>query len=201
MKNTQPQQVGRWMPWILTICGSIGLLSAFMLTLEKISLLKDASFKPICNLNPVFSCSSIITTDQASAFGFPNPIIGLIGFSVVITIGMGLFARAKFEKWFWLGLNIASTLALIFVHWLIFQSLYSINALCLFCMIVWSITMPIWWYTTVYNIQNNNILMPKKLKTASSFIQKHHLDILITWYVVVIALILQNFWYYWKTIF
>jgi uncharacterized membrane protein len=201
MKSNQPQQVSKWMPWILTVCGSIGLLSAFILTLEKIALLKDASFKPICNLNPVFSCSSIITTDQASAFGFPNPLIGIIGFSVVITIGMGIFARAKFARWFWLGLNIASSLAVVFVHWLIFESLYDINALCLFCIIVWSITMPIWWYTTIYNIQNKNIIVPKKLQATSSFIQKHHLDILITWYVILIALILQNFWYYWKTIF
>lgn len=189
------------MPWLLTIAGSIGLFSAFMLTVEKIELLKNASFKPICNLNPVFSCSSIIMTKQASAFGFPNPMIGLIGFSVVITIGMGLFAKAAYKRWFWMGLNIASGLAAVFVHWLIFESLYEINALCLFCMIVWSITMPIFWYTTLYNIQEKNIKISKRYQKVSLFIQRHHLDILITWYLIVIALILQNFWYYWKTIF
>lgn len=201
MKTPKTSPVNKWMPWILTICGSIGLISAFTLTLEKISLLQNASFKPICNLNPVFSCTSIIKTEQASAFGFPNPLIGLIGFSVVITIGMGLFARAKFARWFWLGLSLVSSLAVLFVHWLIYVSLYQVNALCMFCMVVWSITMPIWWYTTIFNIQNKNILVPKKLQNISAFIQKHHLDILITWYVLLIALILQNFWYYWKTIF
>ena len=201
MNNKQIPKISNFIPWLLTVAGSIGLLSAFMLTLEKIELLKNASFKPICNLNPVFSCSSIIMTKQASAFGFPNPMIGLIGFSVVITIGMGIFAKATYKRWFWMGLNIASALAAIFMHWLIFESLYEIKALCIFCMIVWSVTMPIFWYTTLYNIQEKNIKIAKKYQKVSLFIQRHHLDILITWYVIVIALILQNFWYYWKTIF
>lgn len=188
------------MPWILVIGGSIGLISAFVLTLEKIALLKDPAHQLSCSLNPVLSCGSIITSDQASLFSFPNPILGLIGFSVVITIGMGLFAGARYKKWFWQGLLFVSGLATIFVFWLIYQSLYTIGALCIYCMVVWSITIPIAFYTKLYCVKHGYIKVPKPFKPVGSFIEKHHGDVLLTIYIVIIALIVQNFWYYWSTI-
>lgn len=188
------------MPWLLIVTGFIGLIASFILTLDKFELLKNPGYSPSCNLNPVLSCGSIIGTEQASAFGFPNPIIGLIGFSVVITIGVSILAGAKFKKWFWQGLNSASVLAFVFVHWLIYQSLYSIGALCIYCMCVWTITWIIVWYVTLYNLREGNVKTPEKLKGLVAFAQRHHLDILITWYVIVTVLILENFWYYWKTL-
>lgn len=188
------------MPWLLIITGVIGLLASFILTLDKIELLKNPDYSPSCNLNPVLSCGSIIGTEQASAFGFPNPIIGLIGFSVVITIGVSILAGATFKKWFWQGLNAVSALAFVFVHWLIYQSLYTIGALCIYCMCVWTITWIIVWYVTLYNLREGNVKTPKKLKGLVNFAQRHHLDILITWYIIVIALIIENFWYYWETL-
>jgi uncharacterized membrane protein len=198
-KSTSPS-INRIIPWILVIGGLIGLLAAFMLSLDKIALLSNPDYQPSCNINPIFSCGSIIKTQQASLLGFPNPFLGLVGYSVVITIGMGLFAGAKFKRWFWLGLNGVSAVAVIFIHWLIFQSLYTIGALCLFCMFAWTVTVPIWWYTTLYNLQNGNIKTPKKLQKFVAFISRHHLDIIVSWYILIIALILQNFWYFWSTL-
>jgi uncharacterized membrane protein len=188
------------LPWILIIGGTIGLIAAFVLTMEKLALYQNPSYQPSCNLNPVLSCGSIIRTDQASAFGFPNPFIGLASYSVLITIGVGILAGATYKRWFWRGLQAGATLGLIFCFWLAYQSLYTIGALCLYCMGVWSITWPIFLYTTLYNLREGHIPTPPKLKTAVAFAQKHHADILVSFYVIVFLLILQNFWYYWKTL-
>ena len=188
------------LPFILIIGGGIGLIAAFVLTMDKLALLQNASYQPACNLNPVLSCGSIIKTDQASAFGFPNPFIGLIGYSVVITVGMALLAGAQFKRWFWRGLQTGATLGIIFCLWLIYQSFYSIGALCLYCMVVWSVTWPIFLYTTLYNLREGNLPTPKKLSKIVNFAQKHHADILISFYVIILLLILENFWYYWKTL-
>lgn len=188
------------LPWILIIGGALGMFAAFTLTLEKIAILEDPGRSLACNLNPVLSCGSVISTDQASAFGFPNPFIGLAGFAVLVTVGVSILAEAKFKKWFWQGLSAGAFLGLIFIHWLIYQSLYSIKALCLYCMLVWTITWPIFWYTSLYNLRQGNLPTPTKLRGVINFAQRHHLDILIAWYVLIIALILQNFWYYWSTL-
>jgi len=185
---------------LLVICGTVGLIAAFVLTMEKMSLLSNPSYQPSCNLNPVLSCGSIIRTEQASAFGFPNPFIGLAGFSVVITVGMGLLAGASYKKWFWRGLNAGALFGFVFIHWLFYESLYDIGALCMYCMAVWAITAPIFWYTTLYNLRNKNLPTPKSLRGVVDFAQKHHADILIVWYLFIILSIASRFWYYWSTL-
>lgn len=191
---------GRSVALLLAIGGLIGLFAAFTLTVEKIHLLKDPSFEPSCNINPILSCGSVMVTPQAEKFGFPNSLIGIVGFTAVSVTGFALLAGAAFKRWFWLLLNFGVLLAVIFVHWLFFQSVYRIGALCPYCMVVWSVTIPIFWYTTLLNIREGRIVITQKLKKFSDFIQRHHADILLVWYLAIIVAILNHFWYYWKTL-
>lgn len=183
--------------YLLIIGGSVGLWAAFQLSLHKLELLNNPTFVPSCDINPVVACGSVIESAQGAAFGFPNPFLGLAGFAVVVTIGMGLLAGAKFQRWFWLGLQAGVTFGAIFVHWLIFQSLYSIGALCPYCMLVWTVTIPLFWYVTLYNLRVGNIAATKKV---SEFLLRHHADILLLWFVIVLGLILKRFWFYWSTL-
>jgi uncharacterized membrane protein len=184
----------------LLIGGLAGLFSAIVLTLEKIKLLKDPEAVLGCDLNPIIACGSVINTPQAEAFGFPNPIIGIVGFSVVALIGGAILAGAQFKRWFWIGLQLGVLFAVGFVHWLMFQSIFRINALCPYCMVVWAVTIPIFWYTLLYNLKARHISTPSQLKTAVSFASRHHADILLVWYLIIIGVILNHFWYYWKTL-
>lgn len=193
-------KISRLIPYILIVAGVLGLLASFVLTMEKISLLQNPDTQLNCNLNPVLSCGSVIKTDQAEAFGFPNPFIGISAFSVLITVGVGVLAGAKYKRWFWLGLNGGAALGFIFVHWLIYQSLYSIGALCIYCMLVWVVTAALFWYSTLYNLENNNLKLGEKYTKLKTFALNHHVDILIVWYLAVILAILNRFWYYWSTL-
>ena len=71
------------MPFILIVGGIIGLICSFIVSLDKLELLRNPHFVPNCNLNPVLSCGSVMSSPQGSAFGFPNPWIGLAGFAVM----------------------------------------------------------------------------------------------------------------------
>lgn len=199
-KTTPKRTLANVLPWILIIGGLIGLAAASILTIEKIELIKNPAYVPTCNLNPILSCGSVMETWQASAFGFPNALLGLIGFSVVSTVGMALLAGATFKRWFWLGLQLGATLGMIMIHWLIFQSIFNIQALCPYCMVVWSVTITIFWYTTLYNLRTGVIATPARLKGLVAFLQRHHGDVLLVWFLAIIAVILQHFWYYWKTL-
>ncbi len=200
LERLKQQTLDTVLPYILVIGGFVGLVSSFILTLEKIALLKDPAHQLSCSINPVLSCGSIIMSDQASAFVFPNPILGLIGFSAVITVGMGLLAGATYKRWFWRGLGLGSLFGVVFVHWLIYESLYAIGALCLYCMVVWTVTWPIFWYTTLYNLRKKHLPTPRSLRGVVEFLQQHHADILVAWYIIIIGLIIHNFWYYWSTL-
>ena len=190
----------RTLPWILLIGGIIGALCAAILTVEKMELLKHPDKPLACDINPIVACGSVINTDQAAAFGFPNPFIGLVGFGMIIAIGAALLAGATFKRWFWIGLQVGVTFGIAFVTWLQFQSIARISALCPFCMVVWSVMIPMFWYTTLYNIHEGHIRLPKRLRSTGEFLQRHHGDILVGWYLILIGIILHHFWYFWKTV-
>jgi uncharacterized membrane protein len=158
--------------------------------------LKKPVYVPACNLNPIFSCTSVADSNQAHAFGFPNYFLGIAGFAIVMAGGVALLANAKPARWAWRLFNTGLLFAVGFVTWLQFETLYRIGALCLFCMIVWAMTIPAFWYTTLYNLREGHIPTPKRLARSVAFIQRHHADIVVTWFLIIIALILKRFWYY-----
>jgi uncharacterized membrane protein len=196
MKLLQNWRLQFALPWLLIVCGAIGLLAAAIILIDKIELLQNPSATFLCDLNPVVSCGSVMSSDQANAFGFPNPIIGLIGFAVVITTGVATLAGAQLKRWYWLGLQCGTIFGIGFVHWLFFQSVYNINALCPYCMAVWIVTITAFWYVTLYNIEKGFIKLPLALQGAGVFARKHHLDILLLWFLIIAGLILNHFWYY-----
>lgn len=184
----------RLFPYQLVVGGAFGLLAAFVLALEKIHLLTNPGATLSCDINPIISCGSVIITKQAEAFGFPNPHIGLVGFSVVIVVGMALLARASFKRWFWLGLQLGTIFGVLFVHWLAFQSIYRIGALCPYCLVVWVVTIPLFWYTTLYNVRHG--YLPGKTSNLFQLLQRNHFIVLMLWYLSLVGLIFQHFWDY-----
>lgn len=188
------------LPYILIIGGIVGLIASLALTHDKIRILQDASYEPGCNINPIFSCGSVMKTEQASLLGMPNTIFGLILFSMLLTFGVLLASGIKTKKWVWIGAQLAATIGVIFMHYLFFQGVYRINAICLWCFTVWMVTIPVFWYITLYNLKTKIITVPTALERVRTFMLKHHGDILIIWYLAIFAILLHHFWYYWSTL-
>lgn len=188
------------LPYILIAAGLIGIIASFALTYDKIHLLTDKGYEPSCNLNPIFSCGSVMKTEQASLLGVPNTVFGLIAFSILFTFGVLLAGGAKVKKPVWIIAQAAATIGVIFMHYLFFQGVYRINAICPWCFLVWAIAIPTFWYITLYNLRQNIIKLPAKLSKLPPFLQKHHGDILIVWYLLILGILLEHFWYYWSTL-
>ncbi|MBI5906665.1 vitamin K epoxide reductase family protein [Candidatus Saccharibacteria bacterium] len=192
--------LAKTLPWLLLIGGIIAMVASLALSIEVFDRLKNPSYVPICNLNPVLSCTSVADSAQSEVFGFPNYYIGIAGFASLATIGLAMLAGAKFKRWFWVTLELGLLLGIGFVIWLQFQSLYRIGALCIFCMVVWAMTIPIFWYTTLHVLNEKYIKTPAQLKKLVAFATRHHGDVLLLWFLVVIGLIVKRFWYYWSTL-
>lgn len=186
--------IDRFLPYILLVGGAVGLLASFILAVEKFALLKDPGFVSTCNINPILSCVSVASTSQASVFGFPNMFLGILGFSMVMVVGAGMLAGARFKPWFWQLFSLGTLGGIVFVHWLFVQSVYVIGALCIYCMLVWAVTAPIFWYTFIYNVQSGNLPFLKRFKRLAGFLESYHGVILASWYVLIVFLIVQHFW-------
>lgn len=180
---------------LFVVGGLIGLIAAVVLLVEKMTLAANPDYIPSCNVNPVLSCGSVMATPQAAAFGVPNPIIGVAGFAIVAAIGVGLFAGGRYTAWYWATIQIGVTFAVIFVHWLIYQSLYVIGALCPYCMAVWAVTIPIFWYTSTRNLRSLS-----KGQKWINLLHEYRGAILTGWFLLIIVLIANRFWDYWSTL-
>ena len=183
-------------PYVLIVSGVIGIIASFILTLDKFKILQNPNYVPSCNLNPILACGDVLKTHQGAAFGFPNPFIGLAAFAVLVTIGMGMLAGAKYKRWFHLGLQFGTILGLGFISWLFYQSLYNIHALCPYCMAVWVIVITTFWYSLIFNIDHGFIKLNKELKKYYPFVRKNHLDIILIFFLLLALFILNHFWYY-----
>ncbi len=187
--------------WLLLVCGALGLLASFVITDDKFKLLQakvdGTSYTPACSLNPIISCGNVMESKQAHVFGFQNPIIGLVAYGVVIALAMGMFAGARYRPWFWYGLQAGGLFGVGFITWLQYQTVFNINAICLWCCLAWVVTILIFWYTAVHNIRHNLIKVPAKVR---SVVLEFHWVVPVLWYGVIGLLILTHFWYYWKTV-
>lgn len=167
------------------------------LTVEKIRILLNPSYVPSCNFNPILACGSVMVTPQASIFGFPNPLLGIVGFTVVVVTGVLAVAKVSLPQWYWAGLAVGTLLGAVFVHWLIFQSLYRIGALCPYCMVVWAVTISL--LVVVASIVFGPVLERRESAVARVLYQWRW-SIATLWFTAVFLLIMVRFWDYWSTL-
>ncbi len=192
-----PARVPAASAWWVLIAGVIGLAASMTLTVEKIELLRNPSYVPTCNFNPIVSCGSVMVTPQASVLGFPNPLLGLVGFTVVVVTGVLAVTKVALPQWYWVGLTAGILIGSVFVHWLIFQSLYRIGALCPYCMVVWAVTISL--LVVVASIAFRPVLEGRGTGPAWVLYQWRW-SIAALWFTAVFLLIMVRFWNYWSTL-
>ncbi|MFC4561867.1 vitamin K epoxide reductase family protein [Nocardiopsis mangrovi] len=193
--------ISRALPWLLTAGGAIGLAAAGALLVEKVRVLQNPDHVPACSINPVLSCGTVMDTPQATAFGdIPNPVIGVACFAIVAAVGAALLAEGVFRRWFWLGLQAGTVFGAGFVHWLIFQSLYRIGALCPYCMAVWAVTVPVFWYVTLHNLRAGHLRVPPGLHRPLDALARNHTVVLTVWAIAVAGAILHAFRDSWSSL-
>ncbi|MCW2813187.1 MAG: Vitamin epoxide reductase family protein [Nocardioides sp.] len=195
-----PGSSARVLGWLLLAGGLLGALAAGVLTVEKIALLNDSTYVPSCSLNPVLNCGSIMRTEQAEVFGFPNPLIGLAAFPVLAATGAGLLAGARYRRWYWLALQGGVTVAAAFVAWLVVQSLYRINALCPYCILVWAVVITAFWAVTAHNVRTGTFGARVAASRPGRALVTYQPVLVVATMLVVVALSLKRFWDYWVTL-
>jgi uncharacterized membrane protein len=186
--------VGRASAWWVLIAGVIGLIAASTLLIEKIALLQNPAYVPTCSINPVVSCGSVIVTPQAAVFGPPNPLYGVIAFTLVLVTGVLAVGGVRLPRWYWVGLMTGTAAGVVFVHWLSFQSLYRIGALCPYCMVVWSVTVPL------LVVVSSIALRPWAANPLARTVYHWRWPLAVLWFTAVLLMILVRFWDFWSTL-
>lgn len=179
----------------MLIFGIIGLVVSFILSIEEFRLLKNPDIILSCSINAVMNCSEVMKTWQASVFGFPNMFIGLMAFPVVITTAVVALCGATLPRRFWLAVLVSFALGTAFAYWLFFNSVYAIQILCPWCLVI-TFTMTILLELALrYNLRQNTFNLGKKANAAVQNFLDRDLDKLAAaiWLVILALLVFLKF--------
>ena len=129
----------------MTLGGAVGLTASFLETVEYQEILKNAHAQLICNLNSVFSCGNVLNAWQSKIFGFPNSMLCMVFFTVMLASGLvgwtGGTLAAKLRLW----LHGVATFFLGFGLWFMWQSTFRVRALCILCLFCFAGLLTINW--------------------------------------------------------
>lgn len=177
---------------LLVVTGAIGLLAAFILSVDKVEQLQDkiAGKESVfnCDFSVWVSCSNVMASPQSAAFGFPNSFIGVVGFSVVLTLGVVVLGGSPLPNWMWAGLQAGTIFGIGFVTWLQYQSIHVIGALCPYCMVVWAVMIPLFVSVTAESLRRF-----VGGSGAARFVSNWTVLIISLWYIAVAAAIWFTF--------
>lgn len=142
---------------LLVIGGAVGLTAAFALTLDKFEVLQHPGADLSCNFSVLVQCGKNLSSPEGAAFGFPNPLLGLMMFPAPIIVGIASIAGTRFPRWFWAAFNVGMAFAIGFVIWLMTQSVFALGTLCPWCMVVWAVVIPMSVATTLYDLREQHL--------------------------------------------
>src|SRR5699024_12298505 len=127
---------------------------------------------------------------------FPLPVVGLIGVRLPVAVRVVGGFGVLLPRSVLVGVPLCLALATGMVPSFAFPSLVSIHMLCPWCMVVWAVTIPMFWYTALFVLAE---LTPARWVRV---LQSWHLVPVVVWYLAVAGLILWAFWdFYWADFF
>ncbi len=173
--------------------GAIAFTASMILTIDRIRLLEDPSVNLECDISPFVACGPVMSSTAGALFGFPNPLLGIACFAIMITSGMALFAGARLRPWYWVGMQVGLTLAGVFITWLQTQSLYVIEALCVWCMVVWASTIPLIVLTTAHALVTGRF-GGQRGRAFGRWLTDYRWTVIVLWYLAIVLAIALKFY-------
>lgn len=195
LKLLETKQEGKGVWWIMLTAALAAFAAALTLSIEKIHLLQNPDAVLSCSVNLVLNCASVMQTWQASVFGFPNSYIGVAGFAIVIAVAMGGLLGVKYSRSYLVTAQVFYGLGLLFAYWLFFQSVYVIQVLCPWCLVVTFTTTLIFESLLHYNLRQNNFRLSKvNNKKVQKFLDKQFDRVIVAaWIVLMVMLVVLKF--------
>jgi uncharacterized membrane protein len=188
-------------PIILLLTGIVGLIASFILTVDKIRLLQDPSFVPACRLNPIVSCLSAMSSAQSQIGGVPNSLAGIMLYTALIVISVLLLMQVSLPRIVWQGMLGFCLVGILFVHYLIIQSLFVIHVICPWCLSIW-LTTPLLAFALLHEYQKHigQHEPSTRISNITSYITKQRVFLGAMWYAALMLAIGIVFRDYWATL-
>lgn len=187
---------------IFLIVGSvIGFLASFSLSAEKYEKLANPDVVLSCDLNPFFSCGSVMEHAESELFGFPNQLLGIAAFIIPLLIGVLILSGTRLPGWVTIGLNLGLGLGVVLVMFLFYISIYKIGVGCPWCIVVWTVTIPMFLAVTARNVLSGHFGRGVAGNAFARVAAKENIALSVLWMLIIFACIVVQFWAYFSNLF
>lgn len=130
--------------WIVT--GVVGWIISFLLYLEYVGQLTGSDAIISCNISVLITCGPNLLAPGGNLLGFSNSLIGITLFTGPIYAAISSRAApGGLAAAFWRVYAVAVLGAFVFVHVLAYRSVFEYGSLCPWCLVVWLVTIPLFW--------------------------------------------------------
>lgn len=138
--------------WI--VAGVAGWTVSFLLYHEYIGQLTGGQAIISCDVSPVVTCGPNLLTPGGNLLGFSNSVIGMVLFPGAIFAGVSALAAPNgLRAWYWRVYAAVVAAAFVLVHVFAFRSVFEYGSLCPWCMVVWLVTIPLFWSTLGWTLR------------------------------------------------
>ncbi len=138
--------------WI--VAALAGWIVSFLLYLEYIGQLRGTDALITCDISPLVTCGPNLLSPGGNLLGFSNSIIGIVLFLGPIYAGVGALAGpGGMRRWYWRVYALFILGAFAFVHVLAWRSVFEYGSLCPWCMVIWLVTIPLFWFTASWSLR------------------------------------------------
>lgn len=134
-----------WTYGVMLVASAVALFASFILAADTLFIARHPGTALNCDVNATLSCSAVAQSWQAEfiRFGdlsFPNAFFGIAAESVFVTVAVIGMARVAVPRWFAICTWWGGLAALAYSYWLTSQSLFVIEALCPWCLLLMAST-------------------------------------------------------------
>ncbi|MCR2786069.1 MULTISPECIES: vitamin K epoxide reductase family protein [unclassified Microbacterium] len=132
--------------WI--VAALAGWIVSFLLYQEYIGQLTGADALFSCQISVLVTCGPNLLSAGGNLLGFTNSIIGITLFLGPIYAGVSALAAPHgLRLWFWRVFTVFLLAGFLLVHFFAYRSVFEYGSLCPWCMVVWLVTIPLFWFS------------------------------------------------------
>ncbi|WP_336646257.1 vitamin K epoxide reductase family protein [Microbacterium sp. USHLN186] len=138
--------------WIVT--GTVAWVVSFLLYLEYVGQLTGAQPLVSCSISPIVTCGPNLLSPAGNLLGFSNSIIGVVLFTGPVFAGISALASPTgMRSWYWRVYAVLVLGGFLLVHVFAYRSVFEFGSLCPWCMVVWLMTIPLFWSVTGWTMR------------------------------------------------
>ncbi|GAA0734537.1 vitamin K epoxide reductase family protein [Dactylosporangium roseum] len=123
--------VQSWVPVVSLVLSAVGLAVSGYLTYEHFT----AATTLACPDTGTLNCVKVTTSEQSAVLGIPVAVLGLVYFVIMLVASLPALWRSR-RPGIRTGRLAFAAVGVLFVFYLVFAELFTLDAICLWCTVV-----------------------------------------------------------------